>query len=259
MTTPVGALPPDRFPAFRTFAETAAPEGWEYGAPPLPSRDPKKPAVHPRWRVVDAAAVAATVAHALGEFSVTVESPEAAELRALAWWLSLDSAEHLAHSRRAILLAAKLDQQPAAFGFDSAFGFDRGAWALTDGEVVRNLSAWRSVALGAFYDDADRAREDPAQLPLALTESPPEPEPEGKPEVEIPPAPTTITEKRWREIWPLYVAHAAKVQAEHDAKVQAEHDGRAPKIREDLAWRIGAGVTVLEQRELRRAWRKRFC
>jgi hypothetical protein len=228
---------------FREFAQTAAPEGWECGA----TR---------RWRVADAAAAAATVAHALGEFSVMAESA-AAELRALAWWLSVNEAEWVALSRRAILLAGKLDQQPAAAGFDNAFGVDRGAVALTDAEVVRRLNSWCRAVLGAFYADAVRAREDPAQAMLRAPlvpetphahETPHEAEgiaaeaqpPETTPEPKIPPAPEGTGEA----IWLLYIAHAAKVQAELGHPPRRNH--------EDDQWRKRNSVGVPELRALRR-------
>ena len=254
---PVPPLPPDRFSDFLAFAKTAAPEGWEYGATPLPGRDPKKPALRPRWRVVDAAKAAVTVAHALGEFSVLAEAPEAAELRALGWWLSLDSPEHLALSRRAILLGdaakaaillgGKLDQQqPAAFGFDNAFGLDRGALALTDGEVVRRLNTWRQTALTAF--DAGR---DPAQGRLDLREAPTKDD-SSVAVPGIPPPPEGITAERWREIWRLY--------AEHDADWRAAHEGRAPLRKEDMAPGVtgAVGITRPEMREVRRMWRQKI-
>jgi hypothetical protein len=77
---------------FLTFTKTAGSEGWECGAPR-------------GWRVADTAAAAATIAHTFGEFSVMAESAEAAELSALAWWVSIHgTGEWLAGGRRAILL-----------------------------------------------------------------------------------------------------------------------------------------------------------
>jgi hypothetical protein len=214
---PVPPLPLERFPAFLEFAKKKAPkEGWPCEEWPCGGRQ--------SWSLKEAAGFAVAVAHALGAFSVEAESPEAAELRALAWWLSIfDTPEWLAASRRAMLLAGNLDQQPAGFALDNnTFGFDHGAWALMDGNVVRRLNTWSRHALTAFY-----AANSPATQP------------------EMPPAPAGITESRWRAVWQLYVAHVTT-------------SGRRPTIAEDNDWRKlpEIAVTQIETRALRREWAK---
>jgi hypothetical protein len=217
MLPPIPALSTGRFLDFKAFVATPGSEKeWSCGdACP--------------WRWADAARVATSVAHAFGVFGV--ESAPVADLEdeALAWWLSLGPDERLTLSRRAILLAEQLDQQPAAFAFDSrAFRFDQGAWALRDGDLVRHLNTWCRMALAAFY----AAPEDPTAT-----------------RPEIPPAPDSIDEERWRVVWPLYVKHAEDVQAEHK---------RPPFIREDDSWWRGVLANREEMWAARRVWRKKF-
>jgi hypothetical protein len=240
MLPPVPALPTARFPTFKAFVTLPGPEQrWPCGD--------DRP-----WRWVDAARAAASVAHALGAFGVVSASVADLEDEALAWWLSIFGTDKwLTESRRAMLLAERLDQQPAGFALDSrAFGFDQGAWALTDGNLVRNLNAWCRTALTPFY----AAPEDPAQLKLSIPEpeDPPPPAP-GDPRVpdpDIPPPPKDFagTEGRWQVVWRIYIKRVEEVRAKH---------GRPPKRYEDNEWYSDAGITREEMRPARVAWRER--
>jgi hypothetical protein len=126
-------LPPGQFCAFREFIKTTQPkDGF-----------PVDPAAQLRWE--QAAAIAASVVHALGRFGIVSTSAAEIEDEALAEWMALGTDEWRSKSRQAILIAERPpSEQPAAFAFDSpAFGLDRGTWALTNGELVRQLNACR--------------------------------------------------------------------------------------------------------------------